>query len=145
MMVPGSNLLTLALTVIGSTPVRYFGYQSVENGETGLDTVTYADPVTYVRGSVQPVDRNRYEALGLDWEKSYIVWYVPNLAGTTLSRNPDNSGDVVEAPVNRDGSLIPGVSRRYQLLQGNNWFNADKWMSLVGVDIGPATGSTTNE
>lgn len=144
MQVPGSNILALALTVIGSTPVNLLSYQSEASGPTGLSTATYGAPVTVLKGSVQPVDRNRYSQFGLDYEKSYVAWFVPNIFASSITRNPDNSGDVIEAPVNRDGSLIPGVSRRYQLMSGTNWYSIDRWISLLGIDIGPATGNVTN-
>jgi len=131
--IPGSNLLALALTVIASTPVQYFQFQSTATGPTGLETATYAAPVTIPKGSVQPVDRSRYSAYGLDWEKSYVAWFVPKLAASSITRNPDNSGDVIECN-----------GRRYQLMSGTNWYNIDGWMSLLGIDIGPATGNTTN-
>lgn len=132
-MIPGQNLLATALSVIGSTPVSYFRNTGATQGPTGLDTVTYATPVTIAKGSVQAVDRSRYERFGLDWEKRYVSWFVPNLAAVDLARNPDNSGDVIE--VN---------GRRYQLMGGTDWYGMDGWMSLLGVDIGPATGATTN-
>jgi hypothetical protein len=133
MMVPGSNILALALTVIGSTPVQYFQFLSDEPGPTGLSTATYAAPVTVLKGSVQPVDRARYTQYGLNYEKSYVAWFVPNVAASSITRNPDNDGDVIEAN-----------GRRYQLMSGTNWFSIDKWLSLLGVDIGPATGNVTN-
>jgi hypothetical protein len=144
MSVPGSNNLALALTVIGSTPVNYFQFLSSTAGPTGLATSAYAAPFTVLRGSFQPVDRSRFERFGLDYEKSYAFWYVPNVAASAVQRNPDNSGDVIEAPVNRDGSAIAGVTRRYQLMSGTNWLAIDRWMSLLAVDIGPATGALTN-
>lgn len=133
MNVPGSNLLSLALTVIGSTPVDYYQYQSVSTNAQGRDLTTYHPKQTIVSGSVQAVDRSRYERFGLDWEKRYISWFVPNLDAVDLSRNPDINGDVIE--VN---------GRRFQLMGGTDWFDMDGWMSLLGVDIGPATGATTN-
>lgn len=133
MIVPGSNLLAMALTVIGSTPVTYYRYLGETTGPTGLDTVTFADGVVVSVGSVQAVDRSRYQEFGLDWMKSYIVWYVPELDASAIARNPDNSGDVIE--VN---------GRRYPLIGGTDWFRIDGWLSMIGVDTGPATGATTN-
>lgn len=143
MIIPGSNLLATALTVIASQPVNWFQFASVVTGPTGADTSSYASPQTK-RGSVQPVPRNRYEALQLDWQKSYITWYVPNVDAMSIMRNPDGNGDVIEWPVNNDGSLIAGKSRRYQLIGDNPWTNIDNWTAVIGVDIGPATGATNN-
>jgi hypothetical protein len=144
MMIPGSNLLMTALSVIGSQTVNWFQYQSIGAGPTGLETVTYAAHQTIMLGSVQPVPRNRYEAWGLDWQKSYVTWFVPNVNAQSISRSPDNSGDVIEWPVNKDGSLVTGKSRRYQLIGDTPWTNIDGWTYVIGIDIGPATGATTN-
>jgi hypothetical protein len=133
MLVPGSNLLAMALTVIGSTPVDYFAFQSAETGPTGLDLTTYADKVTISTGSVQAVDKSRYTELGLDWAKTYRVWYVPELDAQSISRDPDDNGDVFET-----------LGRRHQAVGGTDWFGIDGWLSIIGVDIGPATGATTN-
>jgi len=143
-MIPGSNTLKTALTVIGSQTVNWLQYQSQTIGTTGLSTATYSAPQTIKLGSVQPVPRSRYEAYGLDWQKSYITWFVPDNAPTSVKRNPDGSGDVIEWPVNKDGSLIAGKSRRYQLVGDTPWTNVDNWTYVLGLDIGPATGATTN-
>lgn len=132
-MIPGSNLLNLALTVIGSQSVQWFRYQSSVTGTTGLNLVTYAAPVTVTRGSVQPVDRARYEAYGLDWQKSYVTWFVPNNFPQPITRNPNGDGDVIE-----------WNARRYQVVGDTPWSAIDQWTRVLCVDIGPATGATTN-
>lgn len=143
-MIPGSNILKMALTVIGSATVNWFQYQSSATGLTGMDTVTYASPQTITLGSLQPVPRSRYEAFGLDWQKSYVTWFVPDVDALSITRNPDQSGDVIEWPVTKQGALIPNKSRRYQLVGDTPWTNVDGWTYVLGVDIGPATGSTSN-
>lgn len=133
MLIPGSNILSLALSVIGSTPVEWFKYQSQAPGPTGKNVVTYAAPVTVTKGSVQPVDRSRYTSYGLDFAKSYVTWFVPNVDASSIKRNPDNSGDVFETG-----------GRRYQCVGDTPWKTIDQWTRILGVDIGPATGATTN-
>lgn len=132
-MIPGSNLLNLALTVIGSQTVSWFQFKSNTIGPTGLNTVTYNAAVTVTRGSVQPVDRSRYEQWGLDRQKSYVTWFVPNVAPLPITRNPDGNGDVIE-----------WNGRRYQVVGDTPWSAIDQWTRLLCVDIGPATGNTTN-
>jgi hypothetical protein len=143
-MIPGSNILKLALTVIGSQNVNWFQFASVTTGPTGLDVTTYSAPQTVTLGSVQPIDRARYEALGLDLQKSYVNWFVPNVNALSVTRNPDGNGDVIEWPVTKQGALISGVSRRYQLVGDTPWTQQDNWTRVLGVDVGPATGNTTN-
>jgi hypothetical protein len=143
MLVPGSNILNMALGVIGSQTVNWFQYASQVIGATGLNTVTYNAAQTITIGSVQPVPRNRYDEWGLDRTKKYVTWFVPNTNVSSINRNPDDSGDVIEYPVNKDGSLISGQSRRYQLVGDTPWA-PDGWTYVIGQDIGPATGNTTN-
>lgn len=133
MRVPGSNLLKTALSVIGSTSVNWFAYAGETTGPTGLVTSSYAAPVTINKGSVQPVPRDRYEQMGLDWAKSYVTWYVPNFNAQSIRRDPNGNGDVIETG-----------GRRYQCIGDNPWFGIDGWNGVVCADIGPATGATTN-
>jgi hypothetical protein len=144
MMIPGSNILKLALSVIGSQTVNWFEFESSAPGPTGLQLATYAVPQTVTLGSVQPVPRSRYEAYGLDRQRSYVTWFVPNVNAQSITRDPDANGDVIEWPVNKDGSLISGTSRRYQLVGDTPWTSIDSWTYVLGIDIGPATGATTN-
>src|ERR1700744_4165268 len=109
--IPGSNNLLLALTVLSSQFVNWFSFLSATDGPTGLTTSTYAAPQTILKGSVQPVPRDRYERYGLDLAKSYISWYVPNVIVLPITRDPSANGDVIETPVTRSGALIPGASR----------------------------------
>lgn len=132
-MIPGSNILKQALTVIGSATVNYFAYAGKTTGPSGLVTTSYAAPVTVKKGSLQIVPRSRYSEYGLDWAKSYVTWFVPDINATSISRNPDDTGDVIE-----------WKGRRYQLIGDTPWFNVDGWNEVLCVDIGPATGATTN-
>lgn len=144
MRVPGSNILKLALSVIGSQNVNWFQFASQNIGPTGLNTVTYNAAQLLTLCSVQPVPRDRYSTYGLDWEKAYVSWFVPSINAQALTRNPDGSGDVIETPVTATGALISGVSRRYQLVGSTPWSNQDGWTNVIGLDIGPATGNLTN-
>lgn len=143
MAVPGSNLLAQALTVIASSPVNFLQWQGETIGPTGLSTSTYAAPRTILKGSVQAVDLSRYEQLGLDRQKSYITWYVPNVVVQSIRANPDSNGDVIEWPVDKTGALLSGA-RRYQIISDTPWNTQDSWVRVLGVDIGPANGATNN-
>ena len=131
MSTPGSNTLAMAMSVLGRTPVSYFKFSGRTTNAGGVMLTTYSSAVTISSGSVQAISKQKYEALGLDWEKSYISWYVPNLDAVDLAR--DVSGDVIEV-----------LGRRWQLMGSNNWLLIDGWKSLVAVDIGSATGALNN-
>jgi hypothetical protein len=144
MIVPGSNILAMALRVIASqVAVNYFSEVTPRVRQAnGAYLSTYNAPVTLTRQSVQPVPRDRYQALGLDFMKSYITWYVPNLQFDAVKRN--QGGDVIEWPVNPDGSLIAGQTGRYQLVGDNPWKQQDNWASALCILIGPGTGALNN-
>jgi hypothetical protein len=143
MIVPGSNLLAMALRVIASQPfLNYFADAGRTRQPNGVYITSYAAPVTLAKQSVQPVNRDRYQALGLDFMKSYVMWYVPNLQFDAVKRN--QGGDVIEWPVNSDGSLIAGQTGRYQLVGDNPWQTQDQWASALCVLIGPGTGALNN-
>lgn len=129
-MIPGSNILFDALCVIGGVPVSYFSFLSETPNAGGVDVTTYNAAMVISNGTVQAVDRQNYEALGLDFSKRYISWYVP-LNAIDLAR--DISGDVIEV-----------LGRRWQLKGSEDWFGIDGWKELLAIDIGPATGNTTN-
>ena len=121
----------MAMSVLGRTAVSYFKFAGRSTNDGGVMLTTYSAAVTVSTGSVQSINKKKYEELGLDWEKSYIAWYVPNLDAVDLAR--DVSGDVIEV-----------LGRRWQLSGSNNWLLIDGWKSLIAVDIGPATGALTN-
>ncbi len=144
MRIPGANVLGIALRVIGSQ--NYVNYYAEvlprQRQSNGVYLSTYAAPVTLAKQSVQPVPRDRYQQIGLDFQKSYVTWYVPHLDFVSIQRN--SGGDVIEWPVNVDGSLIPGVSSRYQLPSDTPWQIQDGWASAICVRLGPATGARNN-
>ncbi len=121
----------MALSVLGRTAVSYFKFAGRTTNAGGVMFTMYSAAVTVSTGSVQAINKKKYEELGLDWEKSYISWYVPNLDAVDLAR--DVSGDVIEV-----------LGRRWQLMGSNNWYLIDGWKSLIAVDIGTATGALNN-
>ncbi len=155
-MIPGSNNLAAALSVLGKTPVSYFQYSGRVTNAGGVMLTNYLAPVVIAQGSVQPVKRDKYEALGLDFAKRYIRWFVSTGVLTFVSNNGaltfiSNNGPIVFAGSNasdlaRDssGDVIETVGRRWQLVGADDWSGIDGWKSLTGIDIGAATGALTN-
>lgn len=124
-MIPGSNLLAQALTVIAPTQCLHWATTGRTLNSIGQWIVTYAEPVN-IWASVQAVPRKVYRELGLDFQKSYVQFYSVTLI-TDLTR--DTAGDLLE-----------WNGRRYQLESKNDWKAIDGWAGVVGVDIGEATG-----
>lgn len=130
-MIPGINLLGCALQLIASEAVQYFADAGRTKQPNGVFLTSYAAPVTIEGGSVQAVDRAKYSAMGLDFQKTYVTWFVPNQEIVTVQRA--KSGDVIE-----------WNGGRYQLNGGIDWTGQDSWGAAVCVLIGPATGATNN-
>jgi hypothetical protein len=123
-MIPGSNLLAQALTMIASQAVTYYADAGRATSATGRDVTAFAPGVTINLGSVQAVPRTRYEAMGLDYSKSYVTWFVPR---SVLGVARDRSGDQFE-----------WNGRRYDVESVTPWFAQDGWDEILGIDIGPA-------
>lgn len=115
-MIPGSNLLNIALTVIAPQAVTYYQYVSRAVNDVGQDITVYAPPVV-LRGSLQPVPRQLYEAYGLDLQKSYYTFY-------TLSNLLDVGRDV-------SGDQISFNNTRFQCESANDWFAIDGWKGVL--------------
>lgn len=122
MSVPGSNLLLEALDVIASQPVQYLRFLSNTTTGAGRNVPSFAPAVPVNIGSVQAVPLNRYQFLGLDLEKDYVTWFVPqNVVGVER----DSAGD-----------RIKYAGKLWQLQSTNSWFAQDGWLSIVCVGIG---------
>lgn len=131
MSIPGINLLGCALQLLASESVEYFAELERTKQPNGVYVTTYVASITIEEGEVQAVDRSKYGAMGLDFQKTYVTWYVPNLMFVTVQRA--KSGDVIE-----------WNGGRYQLTGGIDWSSQDSWGSAICVLIGPATGATNN-
>lgn len=123
-MIPGSNLLATALTVIAQQTVQYLAVTGRTTNAAGLDVSTYADPVDR-RGSFQPVPRQYFAQMGLDYTKAYYTWYDPSGPVQDVAR--DTSGDRIIF----NGLLFEAVS-------SNDWTPVDGWSGTLFVSQGPA-------
>jgi len=130
-MIPGINLLGVALQMIASESVEYFADAGRVKQPNGVFLTNYNEPVTIDECSVQAVDRSKYLSMGLDFQKTYVTWFVPNQQVVTVERA--KSGDVIE-----------WNGGRYQLNGGIDWTGQDSWGTGVCVLIGPATGALNN-
>lgn len=124
-MIPGSNLLGLALGTIGKTPASWLRFLARAEDEMGNYVSSYADPVT-IHGSLQPVSSSRLIHLGLDINRAYFSFFSSS-AVTGVQR--DSSGDILEI-----------AGRRYQVLDAgdSDWRSVDGWSEVIIVDIGAA-------
>jgi hypothetical protein len=122
-MIPGSNLLNMALTVIAKQTISYYRAVSRSLNSVGQDVTVYAGVVSIV-GSFQPVPRQLYEQYGLDFQKSYFTFYTSN-----------NLIDV-QRDVSADRIAFQGLL--YQCESNNDWYGEDGWKGVLCVLIGAA-------
>lgn len=120
-MIPGSNILNMAMSVIAKENVAYYRYDARAVNSIGMLETSYK-PTCVFQGSVQAVPHSQYQNLGLDFNKSYVKVYAPKNA---LDVTRDISGD-----------QIAWNGRRYQCLSKTDWYGQDGWMEMLCVDIG---------
>ena len=123
-MIPGTNLLRQAQTLIRPTTVTYFQFMGRTTNTIGQDVSSYA-PGVAISANVQAVKRAFYQRMGLDYTKRYIeIW-------TTT--------DTVDLYRDRAGDQIEWEGRRYELMNEEEWTPIDGWNSALAVDVGAAT------
>jgi hypothetical protein len=108
------------MTVIAKQPFQYLKFKSRTTNEVGQDVAEYFPAVT-VRGSVQPVPRNLYQAYGLEFQESYVNVYAPR---KFIDVTRDVSGDQI---------LFQG--RKYQVLSSTPWYGIDGWDVILCVQV----------
>lgn len=118
-MIPGNNLLATALSVIASQTVQYIAVTGRTTNAAGLDVSAYATPVPR-RGSFQPVPRQYFTQMGLDYTKAYYTWYDP--VGPVQDVARDTSGDRI---------IFNG--RVYEAMSSNDWTPVDGWSGTLFV------------
>ncbi len=122
-MIPGLNLLDIALTAI--TPQQGQWLRFIENGQNsqGQDIPVYA-PVEPIEGSFQSTDAQTVQTMGLDVTAKHRTLYTKSpVAVTDRSTSPD---------------LLIFYGRKYQVVGELDWINQDGWKGVVLVDIGAA-------
>lgn len=122
MIIPGANLLRMALGVIAPQPVMFFKWASRTQNAIGNWTNTYAAGVSVPLSSVQAISRDRYQMLGLDASRDYISWFV-------------DSAQVL--PVARDATAdqFQWGGKRYDVQKVTDWLQQDGWKWVIGCAI----------
>lgn len=125
-MIPGSNLLNLALQAITPTTVSYYAYVTRETNAIGFRVTEFAEPVDII-GSLQPVPRMLYQQLGLDFTKNYVMFY--------------SSQPIKDVTRDRTGDQLGYAGKRYQVEAANDWHSIDGWNGVICVEV-PAPAET---
>lgn len=118
---PGSNLLKQALQLISSNPCSYYRFLGRTTTNAGRFISEFAAGVPVKVGSIQAVPRNKYQIMGLELEKEYVTWFVPE--------------DVIGLERDAAGDQINYKNERYQLVNTTSWFGQDGWLSVLCVKL----------
>ncbi len=119
----GFNLLATVQTVIGNQSFQVERWITSNVNSIGYNVDQYGPLITY-SGNIQPVDRDIYKDLGLDFSKNYIeIYSVPYI--DTLTR--DDGGD-----------RIHWNSNIYKADPLSRWAEADNYCIVRAVQINNA-------
>lgn len=117
------NLLALASTVIRPQAVQYFRWTGKTTNDIGFEVPTFAAGVT-VYGSFQPVSRDKFETLGLDFSKEYATFYATGVFRPVMrATQPDQ---------------FAFNSKRWEVRDLVDWFAQDGWQAVLLENVGPA-------
>ena len=123
-MTPGSNILNMALGLIGRKTVMWRAFAGRTQNALGNWVVTYAADVP-LSGSWQSDPTDRVTELGFDTSKTYRrFWASAPVDAVNRGTSPD---------------LLIADGRKYEVVSTDDWIVQDGWVSIICVDIGPAT------
>lgn len=120
MLVPGSNLLNMALRVINPQGISLQRHTGRAKNGVGVFVDSYAAAVP-VQGSVQPLDAKAYQMLGLDLAKKYVTVFTSTKVQTV---ERDKAGDLMTY----DGLL-------YKAESNQDWTGQDGWGAYLFVKV----------
>lgn len=121
-MIPGSNLLGMALSVIQPQSLQLRAFVSRVENAAGDTIPTFAAPVC-IQGSMQPVDKKLYQMLGLDLIKNYSTLWV--------------FGTVQPVARDRDGDIILWNGKTWQCESDRDWSGVGEYRKVLCVEVQP--------
>lgn len=119
-MIPGSNLLNMALGVIGNQVVGWARFAGLVTNSSGFEIATFETPTT-INGSFQPVPRNVYQFQGLDFTKNYANFYA--------------SAEITDILRSRAGDRLIYAGKTYTVESETTWFAQDGWTAVLCVEL----------
>jgi hypothetical protein len=119
-MIPGSNILNMALRVISKQCFDYYKFMSRTKQPNGQFLATYYAPQN-LSGSVQPVPRELFEEMGLDLQRTYMNFFV--------------SQDIIDVKRDVSGDQFFFAGRTFQCLSITPWIAIDGWNQVLAVVI----------
>ena len=119
-MIPGSDLLSMALTVIDSAQFDYYPFSARKLQPNGQYLNLYSFPLS-LQGSAQAVRRELYQRLGLQFDKYYYTFFVQQ---NTIDVSRDVAGDMIYYQGNM-----------YQCQSITPWYGVDGWVEILTVKV----------
>lgn len=120
-MIPGINLLNVAMGLLGNQATEYLRFIGTETLANGVKIEKYEDAVPVDGGSVQPIPKSVYGERGLNLSREYVTWFV--------------SMDVIGLDRDHSGDLMKWNGRTYKVDSDNSWYGQDGWCELVMWNI----------
>ena len=114
------NLLEAALSIVPPVTVGWRRAVGRNLNDAGL-WVTQYQLMGSLSGSFQPVDKAKYQALGLDMNQHYYVLYA--------------SADLTPVERGTGGDIIIHEQKAYQAEDTADWLLYNGWRGLVVVEI----------
>lgn len=121
-MIPGANLLGMALQLVTPQTLQHRAFISRSDNSAGDTEAIFAAPVP-IQGSMQPVNRALYQMLGLNFAKNYSTLYV--------------FGDVIPTARDRDGDIILFDGLTWQCESDRNWRGVGEYRKILCVETTP--------
>jgi hypothetical protein len=116
-----NNILTRALKIIPRHPFTVEPWLGQAIDDRGIVAPSYGTPITII-GHVQAVQRNVYQNLGLDFQKSYIRVYTDSAPIGDLARD-------------RSADLITWQGKMFKANGAGDWMILDGWQRILCVQI----------
>lgn len=120
MSVPGSNILGMAMGLIGAQAVGWLQFSSMTTNPAGVKVPTWAAPVT-VYGSFQAVSSKLIHELGLDLSRNYGTFFASR-----------NFGDVGR---DKTGDRLTYAGKTFQVISKTPWHAQDGWDYVMCVEV----------
>lgn len=115
-----NNLYNIARRVIPRDDIKLSKFIGNNVNDVGQLVPTYAEPIA-IDGVFQPVAKDLYEQLGLDYNKHYRVLYT--------------DVNIAEIDNNASSDRILFAGDTYQALYKNNWFVYNGWVGVLCVRL----------
>lgn len=120
MTIPGSNILNMAMGLIGAQTVGWERFTGFTTNAAGVDVPSFADEVP-LTGSFQAVPFKLVQQLGLDWSKTYATFYA--------------SVNFGEPERDKTGDRLTYAGKVYQIESKTTWHAQDGWDYVLCVEL----------